>query len=219
MVLATYQYINVTMYLHCCRAGFDTRRIFVIDLKGYLYERVKIEMDSWNEKDIYAISFFVYSNEAYLYGEFSNVSEFLISYNTESDCETADVKSEERWNYAFWRQNVITITDNEGLQVLFQWYKENGIDNIGHEDDNCYDENYQYIGKGPVGYYELLTVVSEVANKLQNENYIVNKFGKSLPIIVHDLEYSWYVVGATKNANPNGEADQFLETMSELGLI
>ena len=61
--------------------------------------------------------------------------------------------------------------------------------------------------------------MSDVANKLQNENYIVHKFGKALPIIIHDLEYTWYVIEATKKANPNGEAAQFIETMNELGLI
>lgn len=189
------------------------------DLKEYLYQRVKKEIALWYVKDIYAISFFVYSNEAYTYGEFSNVTNFSISYNTESDCGGADKCSEERWNYSFWRQNEIVITDNEGMKILFQWYKENGINNIGHEDNNCYDENNYYIGKGPVGYYELLTAVSEVANRLQNENYIVNKFGKAVPIIIHDLEYTWYVIEATKNANPNGEANQFIEAMSELGFI
>lgn len=189
----------------------------MIHLKEYLYERVKKEIDLWDEKDIYAISFFIYSNEAFTYNEFSNITEFSISYNTEKDCSGADINSEERWNYAFWRQNEINITDSEGQKVLFQWYKENGIDNIGYEDrSNSYDANYKYIGKGPVGYYELLTVVSDVANKLQNENYIVNKFGKPLPIIIHDLEYSWYVIEATKNANPKGEANQFIEAMRAL---
>ncbi|WP_066720241.1 hypothetical protein [Clostridium sp. Marseille-P299] len=192
----------------------------MIHLKEYLYERVKKEIDLWDEKDIYAISFFIYSNEAFTYNEFSNITEFSISYNTEKDCSGADINSEERWNYAFWRQNEINITDSEGQKVLFQWYKENGIDNIGYEDrSNSYDANYKYIGKGPVGYYELLTVVSDVANKLQNENYIVNKFGKPLPIIIHDLEYSWYVIEATKNANPKGEANQFIEVMRALGNI
>lgn len=192
----------------------------MVHLKEYLYERVKKEIDLWDEKDIYAISFFIYSNEAFTYNEFSNITEFSISYNTEKDCSGADINSEERWNYAFWRQNEINITDSEGQKVLFQWYKENGIDNIGYEDrSNSYDANYKYIGKGPVGYYELLTVVSDVANKLQNENYIVNKFGKPLPIIIHDLEYSWYVIEATKNANPKGEANQFIEAMRALGNI
>jgi hypothetical protein len=190
----------------------------VIDLKAYLYEKVKPIITQWNENEIYAISFYVYSNLAYVYQQYKNVSEFAISYNTEKDCGGASAYSEERWNYAFWRQNTTHIIDphennNEGLETLFQWYKENGIENIGFENfDDAYDKNMLYIGKGPVGYYELLTAVSEIARQLQTEGFISKKFGR-IPIIVHGLEYCWYVEEATEYANPNGEAEIFLEAV------
>ena len=104
---------------------------------------------------------------------------------------------------------------NEGAKVLFEWYKEKGIENIGYENcDNDYDENMQYIGKGPVGYYELLQAVSNVARRLQTEGTIAAQFG-NIPIIVHDMEYPWYIEEATENANPNGEADVFLKALRE----
>jgi len=198
----------------------------MIDLKAYLYEKVKPIISGWDEEGIYAISFYVYSNEAYTYQQYNNVSEFAISYNTEEDCgdvsEYGDIAAyeETRWNYAFWRQNTTFIIDpnennNEGVKTLFQWYKENGIENIGYEDyetDKIYDDNMKYIGKGSNGYYELLTVVSDVARQLQTEGLISEKFG-NIPIIVHALEYCWYVEEATANANPNGEADAFFEAM------
>ena len=190
----------------------------MIDLKAYLYGKVRPIIMQWNEEGIYAISFFVYSNEANKYKQYSNVSEFGISYNTLKDCENASDYAERRWNYAFWRQNVHRIIDpydsnSECLETLFQWYSENGIEDIGFEDyDNEYDETMHYIGKGPIGYYELLTVISEVARQLQVEGIISEKFGK-IPIIVHDLEYPWFIEEATARANPNGEADVFLEAL------
>ena len=99
-----------------------------------------------------------------------------------------------------------------------QCAKENGITNIGEEDDDCYDENYNYIGKGPVGHYELLGLVSNVAKRLQQEAFIEKKFGRKLPIIIHGLEYAWFDIEATQNANINGEADVFLKAMKELGM-
>ena len=36
----------------------------MIDIEKILFEKVKAEMSTWNEDGIYAISFFVYSNEA-----------------------------------------------------------------------------------------------------------------------------------------------------------
>ena len=103
--------------------------------------------------------------------------------------------------------------------MLFDWYRENGIEKIGYEDSTtCYDEEMRYIGKGPVGYYELLTEITAVANTLQASGFIKEQFGRPIPIIIHDLEYSWYALEATEKANPNGEADQFLTAMKELGL-
>ncbi len=188
-----------------------------------IYSKVKSIMDTWCEDSIYAISFFVYSNESYEYKEFQNVSYFAISYNTEEDCEEAGQYDEERWNYAFWRQNESPIINpyepNELNEILFDWYKENGITNIGEEDDDCYDEDFNYIGKGPVGHYELLTMVAEVAKRLQQEGYTEQKFGKKLPIIIHGLEYEWFDIEATKNANINGEADDFLKFITDPDIV
>ena len=190
----------------------------MVNIKSYLSGKIKPVIETWNEGDIYAISFFVYSNSGFSYRQYSNISEFAISYNTENDCNGASEFSEERWNYAFWRQNTTHIIDphsenDEGMETLLQWYKETGIDNIGYEDfDNAYDENMIYTGKGPVGYMELLTAVSDTAREMQSEGFILKKFGR-IPIIVHDLEYSWYVTEATAHANPGGEADVFLEAV------
>ena len=191
----------------------------MIDIEKILYDKVKSEISKWNEDDIYAISFFIYSNEANEYKGFKNVSTWAISYNTESDCKGAGPNDEERWNYAFWRQDETPIIDidepNECTDALYKWYAEQGIDNIGYEDtENQYDEHYNYIGKGPVGHYELLEIAANIAKKLQREGFIFNHFKNPIPIIIHGLEYAWYDIEATKNANPYGEADDFLKNMS-----
>ena len=195
----------------------------MINFSEKLYSKVKSIMSSWCEEGIYAISFLVDSNEAYEYKGFHNLSSFAISYNTEEDCEGAGKYDEERWNYAFWRQDETFLIDpdepNELTDLLFDWYRENGISNIGEEDEDCYDEDYNYIGKGPVGHYELLTLVSQVAKRLQQEGFIEDKFGKKIPIIIHGLEYAWYDIEATQNANINGAADTFLTAIKELGLV
>lgn len=196
----------------------------MIDLQAYLEKKLRDVISTWTEADIYAISFFVYSNEAFVYKGHSNVTEFCVSYNTENDCVGTGELSEERWNYAFWRQNETPIikanNENEGMRILFEWYEENGIDNIGYENyDSCYNNDMQYIGKGPIGYYELLLEITAVAKKLQDSGFIKSKFGKPIPIIIHDLEYPWYIIEATKKANSNGEANMFFAAMKELGFM
>lgn len=192
------------------------------DLQAYLERKLHSIISAWNEGGIYAISFLVCANEGYEYNGYSNVTEFHVSYNTENDCRGAGELSEERWNYAFWRQDetpVIEADDeNEGMKILFDWYEENGVENIGYEDYSaCYDDEMRYVGKGPVGYGELLSEITEAAQKLQESGFIRGKFGRPIPVIIHDLEYSWYVIEATEKANSNGEADTFLAAVKELG--
>lgn len=194
------------------------------DLRAHLIKRLRRVISGWKEDGIYAISFFVSANPANEYKEYSNVTEFSISYNTESDCVGKGILAEERWNYAFWRQNetpVIRADDaDDGMQQLFTWYKEHGVENIGYENmELCYDNDMQYIGKGPVGYYELLMEVAAVAKELQESGFIREKIGRPVPIIVHDLEYPWYVFEATRIANPNNEANAFFSAMKIQGLI
>ena len=185
-----------------------------------VYEKVKAVMSEWNDRNIYAVSFFIDSNESMSYDGHSNVSEFSVSYNTENFCGNAGKYDEKRWNYAFWSQDskpIISPCEPDKLmKALYHWYSENGIKNIGFEDDtNSYNENGEYIGKGPVGHYELLNIAAEVAERLQKEGFLKSKFGKTVPIIVHGLEYAWYDIEATKKANPNGEANDFLTYINQ----
>lgn len=188
----------------------------MIDIEKILYDKVKSVMSDWDEEDIYAVSFFVYSNGSYEYKNFTNVPTWAISYNAESDCHGAKPFSEERWNYAFWRQDETEIIDldenNECTAALYKWYEEQGIENIGFEDTkNMYDEEYNYIGKGPVGHYELLGIAANVAKKLHEDGFIKSHFNRQIPIIVHGLEYAWFDIEATKRANPDGVADSFIK--------
>lgn len=196
----------------------------MLDLKEYIKNKITTEIEKWNEEGIYAISLFIYSNEYYKFNGIKNVTELKISYNTVNDLEDPNDKySEERWNYAFWRQNEVSIfaaNDRKSMEVLFKWYKENNIENIGFEDEQTmYDKDSMYVGKGPIGLFELLQEVSEVAKELQNSGYIKSIFKKEIPIIIHDLEYTWYTIKATENANQNGEINDFLKYLKDEGLI
>lgn len=195
----------------------------MVDLQGCLRARTVEAMSAWAEEDIYAISFLVYANEAYEYGGYANLPHFSVSYRTEHELGGVDALSEKRWNYAFWSQDetpIIDTADEESMRTLLAWYKENDIDHLGYEDPtSCYDDKMRYIGKGPDGYAELLAQITAVAADLQTGGFIRKKFGRPIPIIIHDYEYSWYTVEATKTANPNGEANTFLAAMKRLGLI
>lgn len=166
-----------------------------MDLEKYLYEKVCPILRSWDEKGIYAISFYVNYDETTDFYGIKNFPEFSVGYNTEADCDGESLYSEARWNYAFWCQNNIAIVDTieavEGAEALVKWYRSKGIENAGEEEneDSMYDDNMKYIGKGPAGFYEFVGAVTNVAGRIQQEGIVREQFG-SIPILIHDLEYS-----------------------------
>ena len=187
-----------------------------MEIKEVLLRKVRNIMEGWEDHGIYAVSFLVDFNEDNTFRGVSNVSEWMVSCNREEDCEDAGPLDEERWNYAFWNQEeepVITASDDDPeMALLFDWYHQQGLTHIGSEsEDDDYDEEMNYVGKGPEGHYQLLMLAAEVARQLQEEGFLKKRFHKKIPIIVHGLEYAWYDLEATKLANPHGEAEAFLE--------
>ena len=183
-------------------------------LANLLRKRIAEKIAKWNQHDIYAISLLMTYNELSIYDGIKNFPEISIGYNTKEYCGCASLLSEERWNYACWEQNNEVILNNQdtvGADLLLKWWSEQGVSSLGYEsEDEMYDENMNYIGKGPNGFFELVNLISDIVLDLQNNGVVREKIG-NIPVIIHDLEYSWYTTNATKKANPNGEADSFLE--------
>lgn len=62
-----------------------------MDLEKYLYERVLPILLGWNEEGIYAISFYVDTNDSNEFQGICDFPEFSICYNTEKE------KTGEKW--------------------------------------------------------------------------------------------------------------------------
>lgn len=173
-----------------------------------LYSRIKAIMETWNkDEEIYAISFFLQDG-----GE-GEIPSLAVSYNTEEYCDSAPDNDEERWNYACWSQDEENVIEEQEEKILKEWYESQGIsvEELGYEDsEENYDENGNDIGKGPKGLYELVQILPDVAKKLREEKVVERCCKKNVPIIIHDLEYTWYMVEATKKANPGVDLSGFL---------
>lgn len=212
-----------------CAEGekMDTERF-----KAMIRDRVLSILYAWPADDQYAIMFFIYPNESYEYRGYSNIPEFQMNYRCESDLlennnpffDPVD-EDENRWNPAFWDDDTLASVigfdePNAMADALIDWYETIGVENIGLEaEDTVYDENSVYIGKGPNGLPELLQIISEVAAELQNDGTIENRFGRKIPVILADFEFTWYMIRATQNANPNGEAEGYIESCIRQGYI
>lgn len=183
------------------------------NLTDILYEGIRKTIEGWTEADIYAISFFVYDD-----GDDPNKPTVTVGYNTENcvrdSIEDAFDEAEARWNYAFWPQNEeYSFGYDETAETIEAWRKENGYesDESAPEGGDDYDENGYYTGKPPLVTEKFIEVLIETARRLHESGVIRKKFGKDIPILIHELEYYGAIAEQTRKANPDGAADEFIE--------
>ncbi len=137
--------------------------------RGELLKELRKIISSWKGENIYAISLFINHDD-------STITDFEISFNHEEG-----QIGEERWNYAFWEQDGIT------LDYLLE-----------HRN---------------VKWKKLLDLCAVSIKQLQKENFLKETFGKDIAVIIHGYEYEDIELEATRNANPNGQAEEFFDAL------
>lgn len=173
------------------------------DFPAMLMSLVKKEISEWDKKDVYAVYFGVQSNAVD-----GNIPHFYIGCGRNGSTHNMN----EKWHLAVFSDNEKELTEDKSVaDALTCWLHSVGVDNIGYEGkDTMYNESMIYIGKGPAGTYELLELGVGIAQQLFKEGFIREAFGKDIPVIFDDLETTWYCVEATKAANPEGLAEEYL---------
>jgi uncharacterized protein YwqG len=182
--------------------------------EAYIYDTFAGEIQSWNAEtcaDIYAISFFIYDNE-----EDPRQPQVHLSYNTLSEwkegCKRGRDRREVKWNFAFWPQEFKAIIPNfhreggnivvdiEGDDLRTAWLAFEGF---GGSDDELYGDH------SPPVTLAFVAVCVRVARRLHENGVITGAFGRTIPILVHELEYYDAIVEQTREANPSGATDEF----------
>lgn len=173
------------------------------------YTRIVAKIRSWDTQqypDIYALSF-LYSTsfcedmegndicvEDGLSVTFNTLSHYLSQIDQASDAQEA------KWNYAFWRQKDLAempqfheygYVNPDDWELRQTWLAEQGVDENGVSD-------------------ALLECYTRIAQRLHSENILVEAFGRSVPIIIHDLEYEERGDIATRRANPEALLTEYL---------
>lgn len=185
-------------------------------LKKYVFESIKAEILSWNNdviKDIYVISLYISNSE-----DDPRRPMITLGYNTmeqyESALEDASDNAEAKWNFAFWLQNEeLIIGDNWGENLkdgerISQWIKENNLYYSDEEEDEDFDKALKLGDKINSRFVELCV---EVVKELHEEGIIEQKFGKALPLIIHELEYYDLIEEQNKRANPEEVIKEFAD--------
>ncbi len=181
------------------------------NLKNYVYENIKTKILSWDNdiiNDIYVISFYIENVE-----DESEKPMITLGYNTmeqyEKSISHASSNAEAKWNFAFWLQNEeLIIGDNwgenlEDREMIFEWIKENNL-YYWYEDED-FDKLVDKI------IHEFVELCVEVVKQLHYEGVIQEKFGRAIPILIHELEYYPLIAEQNERANPKEVVKEFVD--------
>ena len=166
-------------------------------MKELIKKMIAESIEKWTDEDIYAVSLFVYD-------ENDNPSKptVTLGYNTERQVAEAfeegfAEENEARWNYAFWLQNsFFEFGRGDTVENVKQWVIDNGFE---YEEDDSEAE----FGEDSEITEAFTALLVDVVRELHEEKVLTAKFGKELPILIHELEY--YDEIAEQNVKANGE--------------
>jgi hypothetical protein len=184
-----------------------------MDLTSYLDERVAAALaavPSTARSDVYAVSLFVHDED-----DEPEQPTLTVGTNTEGQVQLALAgesagwalptdEAEARWNFAFWQQNELTVLcdsqrDPDGEALRNEWIAATGWTVDWDADDA--DEAADKITSG------FVDVCVQLAQRLHSSGEVERLFGRSIPVIVHELEYYDEIAEQNLRANPAGLAD------------
>ncbi|NDV96062.1 hypothetical protein D0T84_14235 [Dysgonomonas sp. 521] len=173
-------------------------------------------MESFNDgnaTDIYALSFWKDNSE-----DDPRYPCITVSYNTyknmDMEKDHASNEREAKWNFAYWLQNDLLTIGGEEDKDLADWFSSENLYYTDEqledaEDDEkkwdklaVLDENMQAL---------FMDVIIDISRRLHQDGIIKKKFGKDIPVIIHELEYYDLPVGWTEAGNPEEVIAEFVE--------
>lgn len=178
------------------------------DIKAFMSVLIEDTIASWDEPDIYAISLFMYDDE-----DNPCKPTVILGYNTEAEYKRnvrfADSPHEARWNYVFWLQNnELSFGTDDTAKIVRQWIISSGYD-YNEDADSSDSEKYAHITRA---FTELLT---DIVQELHSTGFIVNTFGKDIPVLIHNLEYNEEIADLNMLANCSDSIRDFVKFCRE----
>lgn len=172
----------------------------------FSYEKLKNAINKIPDeeaKDIYALSFYFYAED-----DDSRYPTIEFSYNTSqqyaNETQNASSETEAKWNYAFWLQEEIEKIGGEEDKLLAKWFKETPHYYSEKENEKAEDDDELFdrlLEKGEKFETEFVNEILILTKKLFEQKVITGKFGKEIPILIHELEYYEKPIEWTKKAN------------------
>ncbi len=137
----------------------------------------------------------------------------IIGFNTltnfKDNIDQASDEHEAKWNFAFWLQNEeLIIGDNDS--TCEAWIKQ--LEFYYTDEEENFD---RILELGSKIEEKFMDIIIQLSQKLHSDGIILNKFGKEIPIIIHELEYYDLPLSWTKQGNPEGITAEFEHWVNE----
>ncbi len=160
--------------------------ILYAKIKEKIWRLIEQKISEWQEDDIYAISLYVFDEE-----DDPRRPVSVLGYNTERQVQKsiteASDEQEARWNYAFWLQNdEMCLGRDDTAEDIREWITEQDL----WESEDAINSKFVDL---------LVAVVQDI----HASGLLKDKFGREIPILIHELEY--YEKIARQNIEANGE--------------
>lgn len=174
-----------------------------------MYKKISSIIERWNLTEAKVVAIVVQQFDECGIG-------IVLAYQDWNNYDEIEDK-EECWNYARWdpccEEEIVGEVDEEEMK---NWLQNQGVNEVGiDEEEDVYDENCLYIGHGPNGIQELIQGLKTIVKRLHENKIITKKIGRELPILITDLEYTWYFTDATREINEPVLIRDFLDWLEE----
>lgn len=185
-------------------------------LKDYIYKSIESKILSWDKNvvdQVYVISLYISNSyddprRPMITLGYNTINQFKSSVREASDIEEA------KWNYAFWLQNEeLIIGDNydeniEDGRKITEWIKENNLYYSDEDEEQAFDRTI-ILGKKIT--HNFVELCIEVVKQLHDEGIVKDKFGRSIPVLIHELEYYDTIAEQNEIANPKEVVKEFVD--------
>jgi len=185
----------------------------------HIYESVRQSLMAIEDvaDRIYALSFYIYDDDddprrptlTFGYNTLDRWAECTPDADSKVAWPIASDSSDAKWNYAFWLQNEVCFigaAGTEGAVLRQEWIQSLGLYYSDDEQAEDFERCMRLAGHITEQFVALCVQVSRA---LHDDGSITGKFGRPVPIIVHELEYYDEIAEQTRRANPPDLTSEF----------
>lgn len=187
-----------------------------MDFPEHLHRRLRaglLDASAPAPSDVYALSlYWSYEDDE------PSRPRLELSWNTEQrvrwvlEHENPFDEGEARWNYAYWAAAVtgeyLAVVGDSRQDPVGAALRPTWFDDLGLSPEPEYDTD-EYEAWQPAVQNAFLELCVAAGRRLHDDDVVLAALGRTVPVIVHELEYDDSDVQRTIAANPPGAADGF----------